>query len=54
VIKTIRALRPRAPSSVEADARAMDHRAHVAGPPPSANASGDHGGSLGEGEWGVS
>src|SRR3954462_12318625 len=29
-----RALRARAPSSVEADARAMDHRAHVAGPPP--------------------
>ena len=29
-----RTLRARAPSSVEADARAMDHRAHVAGPPP--------------------
>ena len=35
MIETIqRALRARASSSVEADARAMDHRAHVAGPPP--------------------
>ena len=35
MIETIHATFRRAkPSSVEADARAMDHRAHVAGPPP--------------------